>query len=427
MPNKIITFGCTSDQQAMHNLPHKYRAFVAGFGSGKTLTMARDAFMAGTAHKSALIAIFEPTYSLIRTVAAPRLLGVLEENRIKFDYNKFEQLVTPKSDQLGQFMFMSMEVPERIVGFECYAAFIDELDTLKTDHAESAWNAIIARTRQVLPGSPTNRVSCYTTPEGFRFVYNRWVKNSNPEYGMVQASSRNNPFLPKDYIKSLEESYPPELCRAYIDGQFVNLTSGTVYSSYDKEAHDSMELPRLMPIHGAFVGETLFVGMDFNVMHCAAGIFVKRLRSDGKVGYDLVRALTRMYDTKDSIRTLKELYPLNKIVVYPDASGTARKTVDASVSDINLLKQAGFEVRVRSHNPPIKDRYTAVNVALSQGLIRVNSSTCPEAVESLTQQSFDKNGLPDKSYSGDHLNDAIGYFIAYEFPIKRPGYEIKFG
>ena len=43
--------------------------------------------------------------------------------------------------------------------------------------------------------------------------------------------------------------------------------------------------------------------------------------------------------------SIKERYAGHKITIYPDASGNSRKTVNASESDISLLRRAGFTVK----------------------------------------------------------------------------------
>jgi len=42
---------------------------------------------------------------------------------------------------------------------------------------------------------------------------------------------------------------------------------------------------------------------------------------------------------------------------------------------------------------------------------KVNKHTCPEYSQSLEQQAYDKNGIPNKVSGFDHLNDAAGYYI----------------
>ncbi|MFG9861089.1 terminase large subunit domain-containing protein, partial [Pseudomonas aeruginosa] len=63
-----------------------------------------------------------------------------------------------------------------------------------------------------------NRVDVTTTPEGFKFVFQQFVKQLREKphlqdlYGLVQASTYDNEAnLPDDYIDSLMDSYPPQL------------------------------------------------------------------------------------------------------------------------------------------------------------------------------------------------------------------------
>jgi hypothetical protein len=47
---------------------------------------------------------------------------------------------------------------------------------------------------------------------------------------------------------------------------------------------------------------------------------------------------------------------------------------------------------------------------------KVNVLKCPEYVEALERLAYDKSGTPDKSSGFDHITDAAGYFLYYEFP-----------
>ncbi|MFT8090621.1 terminase, partial [Salmonella enterica subsp. enterica serovar Enteritidis] len=84
----------------------------------------------------------------------------------------------------------------------------DELDTLNKDHAEHAWKKVIARNSQLprtyrpITPKPANKVSVFTTPEGFRFVHDRWAVKKKQGYEMIQATTTSNHFLPEDYVQS---------------------------------------------------------------------------------------------------------------------------------------------------------------------------------------------------------------------------------
>lgn len=402
----------TEPQRQFHQMETKFTAFVGGYGSGKSETMFNQSVFDAMESPDALISIYEPTYDLIRLIVAPRMQDKLDEFKIRFKYNKQESIIYTKHPQLGNFILKSLEKPERIIGYQSYRAHIDEFDTLRPAHAELAWKKIIGRNRQKPKGidKPFNRVSVYTSPEGFRFVYNKWVRNKKKNYGMVQASSYTNPWLADDYIDSLLEDYPPELVKAYVNGQFVNLESGSVYNCYNRTAHDSNEQIKEK--------ETLYIGNDFNVTRMAATIYVRR---DGTY-WHAVDELVDLYDTPDLCRVIKERWKDkgHHIIMYPDASGNSRSTKNGSVSDIAILRQHGFEVRVNPSNPSVKDRINATNAAFSKGVLFVNANKCPTVADCLEMQVWDKNGEPDKKSGNDHQNDATSYPIAFEMPISKP-------
>ena len=408
VPN-LITLTLTEPQERFLMSEAKHPAFVAGFGAGKSEIMAYAA-IGDAAHASdALIGLYAPTYDLVRLITAPRMCAKLSEIGVPHKWNKQENIIYTSYPRFGDFVLRTMDNPERIVGYETYRAHVDELDTLKPDPAERAWNQIIARNRQRPTGvpKPFNRVSAYTTPEGFRFVYDRWVRRAIAGYEIIQAPTYSNPFLPDDYVDNLRASYPEELIGAYIEGRFVNLTSGTVYRNYDRETHRSKEV--------ITANEPLHIGQDFNVNDMASAVCVQR----GDV-FHAVDELVGLRDTPHLVETLRSRYEGHAIYIYPDASGSSRKTVNASESDIALLRQAGLKVRAKDSNPRVKDRILAVNTAYEKGRLYINDAKCPRLAEAQEQQAYDKNGEPDKATGHDHSNDALGYLVHWLMPVRKP-------
>ena len=419
--SRDLTIKLTEPQAAFMALTEPYRALVAGYGTGKSELMADEAIIDASHSATALVSLYEPTYDLVRLIMAPRICEKLTHFGIRYKYNKSENVIYTSNGQFGDFILRTLDNPERIIGYQAYRAHIDELDTLKHEKAEEAWIKIIARTRQVPEGftqeNVVNKVSVYTTPEGFRFVYDRWVTNKNDLYGMVQAATSSNPYLPKGYIDSLKATYPAELIDAYLEGQFVNLNAGTVYRSYEPIEHNSTEVVK--------PGEAIYVGMDFNVDHMAATIYVKR-----DDVWHAVDEIKEAHNTPAVGDILKRRYPNRSITIYPDSSGKNRTTTSSvSTSDIDILRQEPYRFicRFKPSNPRVKDRINAMNAALEQGRVKINVKACPETSRCLTQQAYDKNGEPDKTTGVDHQNDATTYPIAYEMPIRKPIAGIRIG
>ena len=399
-------------------LPHKFRAFVAGYGSGKTWVGG------GALCKHALewprinAGYFAPTYPHIRDIFFPTIEEVADDWGLSVDIKEGNKEVHVYSGRQYRTTIVcrSMERPGDIIGFKIGRGLVDEIDVMKKAKAATAWRKIIARLRQKADGL-LNGVDVTTTPEGFGFVYDRFVKSvrDQPElaalYGMVQASTYDNgKNLPDDYISSLRASYPPQLIQAYLDGQFVNLASGAVYPDFSRTLNHTNE--RIKP------GEALHVGMDFNVLNMTAIVSVIR---DGLLL--TLAELTKVRDTPAMCKLLRSRFEGHSIAIYPDASGQNTSSKDASESDLTILRQAGFAVIVNGANPAVRDRVNAVCAMIlnADGERRalVNTDACPTLTECIEQQAYDNNGEPDKSGGMDHAPDAWGYFLAKRWPVVR--------
>lgn len=414
-------------------MPQKFRAFVAGYGSGKTWVGCSALCKHFLEHEGINAGYFAPSYAQIRDIFYPTFEEVAEDWGLEVDIkvsNK-EVEVYRNGKQIGLIICRSMDNPSSIIGFKIGHALVDELDVMPTEKAKLAWRKIIARMRYNVAGLK-NGVDVTTTPEGFKFTYEQFKKSvrDKPElastYGLIHASTYDNEAnLPDDYIKSLKDTYPDNLIDAYLNGEFVNLTSGIIYHQFDSVLNSSNETIQK--------NETLYIGMDFNVGKMSAVVCVKR---DGLP--HAVDEIVNGYDTPDIVRMIKERYwqyengkyiKSCEIRIFPDASGKSRKSVNASETDLQLLRDAGFYICAKDSNPPVKDRINAVNAMIcnanGQRRFKVNVSKCPVLVECLEQQVWAENGEPDKKGGKDHTNDAIGYFLYYDYPLTKPAFEIN--
>lgn len=400
------------------NLPHKFKAYVAGFGSGKTWAGCSGLCKHSWENPKVNAGYFAPTYPQIKDIFYETMEEVAFDWQLRTKIHQSDKEVSLYSGRQYRTTIKcrSLEKPETIVGFKIGHALVDELDVLKAEKAEKAWRKIIARMRDNTEGL-RNGIDVTTTPEGFKFVYNQFYKQvlDNPElaemYGLVQASTYDNEAnLPSDYIPSLLLSYPQALIDAYLRGKFCNLAAGSVYPNFDRKANHT---DAIIEDH-----EALHVGMDFNVLKMAAVINVIRDNEP----YALSE-LSDVRDTPTMARMLSDRFEGRSIVIYPDASGQNTSSKNASESDLSILRQAGFKIAVNGSNPRVKDRVNAMNAQILNGenkrKLRVNTNNCPRLTEFLEQQAYDKNGEPDKTAGHDHMNDAQGYFITQKWPVRK--------
>lgn len=387
----------------------KFPAMVAGYGAGKTEGGLLRLVRLKLAYPDQNVGYYLPTYDLINQIVYPRIEELLLQHGYAFFLNETDKELTVYGMQ-GKIIFRTMDKPERIIGYEHADAIVDELDTLKVDKASDVWRKIVARNRQKKPDGSTNSIGVVTTPEGFKFVYQKWKQKPLKGSQIIKASTYSNQKnLPEDYIDTLKDNYPEQMLLAYLDGEFVNLTQGSVYFEFDRKLNSA-------PLGiGIKEGETLHIGMDFNVGKMAAVVHI--LRDGEPIAVD---EFVNLLDTPAMIAAIKNRYAKHRVMAYPDATGKSRKTVNASSSDIALLREAGFTVLAKTTNPFMKDRVASMNKMIHKDgkrMYKVNVNTCPHLVEGLEKQAYDKNGEPDKTSGIDHVIDATGYFIAYRFPI----------
>ena len=305
----------------------------------------------------------------------------------------------------GDIIFRSYGSPERIISFEIAHAIVDELDTLPIEKADLVWRKISERVRQKCKRK--NTIGVVTTPDqGINgFIYDKWVKKAGEGYELIKASTRSNPFLPDGYVQQILDNYDPILANLYIDGEFVSLNQNKVYHFFDRAIHGT---PRIISAQD----HILHIGLDFNIGGCCAVVFVIENNIPIAVGEFV------SHDTQDFINNLTR-YKAHKVIVYPDASGAANRT-NASLSDISMIRTAGFQVSVPNKNPAVRDRINGYNSLLSHERILINTTKCPNITNALETQGYDKRGDPEKFDTHpaiDDWNDSAGYFLAYKFPI----------
>jgi hypothetical protein len=395
----------STPQKKFINSKSTHPAMVAGYGAGKSHAAVLRIIKLALQYPAMDFGFIEPTYDLIRLIAFPRFEEILQKLEIEYKLNRSD--ATIKLENGSQIIFRSADNPERLVGFEVADAVIDEADTLRIDQARTVWVKMLGRCRQKKPDGRKNTLAAVSTPEGFGFMYETWGKEKRKGYKLIKAPTSSNKRLPAGYVDQLKATYSSAQLSAYLDGNFVNLNAGSVYHEFDRKLNASNET--IMP------DDVLHCGVDYNVTNMSAVIHVIR----GDIPH-AVFEFTGVFDTPTLSKILKEKYHAHRILIYPDASGNARKSNNASESDHSIMRAYGLQVLVNSKNPFVKDRVLSFNKMINnQGERKyfVNPQYCPILVESLEKQAYDKNGEPDKKGGFDHIVDAAGYFVSYRYPV----------
>jgi PBSX family phage terminase large subunit len=120
--------------------------------------------------------------------------------------------------------FRSADNPDRLRGPNLSWAWLDEAAMM----SDLTWRVILGRLRV---GQTSAWVT--TTPSGFNWVYTRFAgREASGNYDLIRASTRDNRFLPVDFVRDLQDAYTGEFARQEIDGEFVAF-EGLVYCEFD--------------------------------------------------------------------------------------------------------------------------------------------------------------------------------------------------
>ena len=348
-------------------------------------------------------AVLLPIHSHIRKQAIPSFEKFLPLAGIKdFEVNRTELTIkTP----IGEVWFLSFEKNyKNIASWETGITICDELDTVPLDVALEVADLLLGRTRLPLIDHKgqlhQNKIDYTSTPvyglAGFMNEY--FINKKSDEKKLIIAKSTSNPHTPKHVIEGMLKQYNEVQRKAYIEGDpTVSLAGNLVYHNYNRDKHHTN---REYQPHKDY---NLLAGIDFNYNH---GAVIIAVHEDNKI--KIIDEIINTKDTDDAAIKLKQKYPNSNFTIFPDYSGTARRT-NSDLTDIEILEQHGF--RVEAHpNLRVRARVNTATKYFAEDKILINKFKCRELVRCLMSQTY-VNDAPDKRNNIDHPIDAFGYLV----------------
>jgi len=189
--------------------------------------------------------------------------------------------------------------------------------------------------------------------------------------------------------------------------------AGRIYYAFDRKENVIQGKPADTDL------SILYTGWDFNIDPMSVVIAVRK--GDTLCVIDEIRMFSA--NTQEAVDEIKARYPKSKIWAFPDPAARQRKTSAGGATDVTILQNAGFVVKVPHSHTPVRDRINAVNSRLcdSTGVKHLFLlPSCKYTIEGLERHTYKEGTVqPDKESGYDHMMDALGYMVDYLFPIKR--------
>ena len=172
----------------------RIKAYVGGFGSGKTYSFLNETFINMVTKKNkdgkSEGLVLYPTYALADTVFVEPFREILERNGVDYIYNIASHRF---KTQYGNIKIYQTRYPQRIVGASYTYCGIDELDIETFKIAEITVQKALGRLR----GCDDAILYITTTPEGFGYTWHLMVQEYNDNKLLVHGKTTDNKYLPE--------------------------------------------------------------------------------------------------------------------------------------------------------------------------------------------------------------------------------------
>lgn len=316
-----------------HDNTHRFPAYLAGQGSGKTTAGAAKLLKSMCQFPKTNSLVVEPTRALLDQVAIPAIERVARDffPGLKLVVNRSGENMRIACPQLNALIFLQSGLhSERITGFEVGRTWIDEPARVPdfSDPQRNLWLNCLGRTRVQKVPEAQRQIFITGTHEGKgTWVYRRWEENADAQFFVHRGSTLENPDAAADARTKIEQ-YGPELSRQYIYGEAID--SETCALAYDLIVDcQSHEATNNMPFRdiGA-LGRTVFVGVDIGRSKSLTVIWIATLDGERLV----TRNVVQLRDTPfaEQHNTIREVLRI---------SGVARLAIDAGYNP-QLAEQA---------------------------------------------------------------------------------------
>jgi len=401
----------------------RYASAAASRGFGKSFVAASSACIAldrlikkAPSLPNKNIAIIAPTYSQVVDIYYPLLA---------YQFG-LESAAQKSSSYTGTFQFSngvtlklwSADAIERMRGLGQFFVVCDEITTWNSKFLP-AWEGVILPTMTTRwPGD--HGALIISTPRGYDdFHQVSTYEVLDPRFKHFNFTYKDSPILSAEEIERARKTLDPiQFAREYLAS--FEESGAQVFYCFDRNTHCKHESFGLSPIEPD-QSESVHISLDFNVGVQAGTSWL--IRDNEVFGINEFHGAP---NTELTAQTIRARYPHNKVLIYPDPSGKARKTSAAvGVTDFTILERYGFTVLAKNSHPPIVDSVAAVNGKLrnsnGDSSVFIDPRHCPRTVKSLERtvwlEGRSDSAIIDKRNGDEHFSDGTRYFFDYKFPI----------
>lgn len=378
-----------------------------GAGSAKSYSTAQkillDRIMQEAGHRYLVVRKVARTLRVSVFQLFKDLISQLDEHE-NFKINKSDMTIEYLHNG-SQLLFFGLDDIEKLKSIQGISSIWIE------EASECEQGDILELNRRLRGNTPSYKqiILTFNPISHLHWLKKHFFDNPATKASIYKTTYLDNRFIDDEYKQEIEDikNYDIQQYNIYALGEWGILNQNIVYFNYKHDKH--------------FTDKTVD---DFEILHCGIDF---NIGGSVCVVCGIINNVVYVvdgfssHDTEEMATTLNARYKYKRILCYPDATGK-KETTNASQSDIEILQQNGLLINANASNPAVRDRVNAMNRKLANDEILVNQKV--EKINyALQTQAWAENGKPEKfdNHNGgsiDDWNDALGYLVAYKFPIK---------
>jgi hypothetical protein len=408
-------------QSAMLRDPHRFKAVVAGRGSGKTEVARRRIVMALAEKKpwpDPMYFYALPTYNQAKRVAWRKIKALVPKHWIA----RISESELTIETKFGSWLYVvGLDMPQRIEGVQWDGGIVDESsDTKPGTFTLSIRPALTERKGFCWRIGVPKRTGIGATE--FKQFFESGLRGDHPSVKSYWWPSWT--ILDDEEINDARTLLSQKDFDEQFGAQWLSV-AGMIYHAWsDKNVDSTLEYDPTLP---------LIVGSDFNVDPMSWSLMQKH-------GGDRHGSMLHMIDevrlsNANTLATLEVLYErygsrqVAPFVFIGDATGRSRKTSSAAGSDYAIILnyhrfKADKVVDFPTSNPAVVDRYASVNAMLcnAHGERRLLvHPRCTSFITDMEMCAYKENTreMDNSDPLLGHMSDAAGYAIHRMYPSTR--------
>ncbi len=391
-------------QQAVASSPARFRVIIAGRRWGKTFLAIREVARVAR-HPNKRVFLVYPTYRQAKQVIWDPLKYKLKDLNWVDRVNESDLTIVLRNG--SRISLRGADNPDSLRGVGLDAIIMDEFAMID----EKTWTEVLRPTLSDREGTAMFISTPMGTSNWSYDLYNRGLDPTEHQWESWTFKTIDGGNVSADEI---------EQARRDLDTRTFNQEYLATFETYQNRIYYAFDRKENTAVWTKPTPPVLHIGLDFNVGMMSASIFAQ----EGMICHAIDEIALYSSNTTEMCTEILARYPKTRIFVYPDPSGSARKSSASGSTDHTILANAGFVVKAPHAHNPVRDGINAVNTKLcSAAGVRTMfvDPKCKKIIESLEKHTYkeNSNNIPDKDSGHDHFSDSIRYYVDYVFPVRR--------